>query len=401
MKIALVHDYLKEYGGAERVLKILAEMYPKAPIYTAFTVKGSAAEKEFGGKKIHESWLAPLLKIGKLYSPLRFLTPLIWRSFDISEYDLVITSCSWYITRGFKISPKTKVVAYCHTPPRWLYGYETSVGFAKYWPVKVYAAIVGHFMRMYDFKTAQPVERDTKYVIRNTIRGGVDLFIANSKNVQKRIKKFYRRDSVVIYPPVDVEGIAKATRNTKYAIRKQNNYFLIVSRLVGAKGLEEVVKAFKQSKSRPKDDQPLAGKYKLKIVGEAHGFSDIEKRLKRLSDGNVELLGRLNDISLYHTYANAKGFMALARDEDFGITPVEAMAAGTPVIAFNGGGFKETVIDGVTGILINDTDEKSISEAIKRIENTKWDRAKLQKQALKFSKERFVKEIKDFVESRM
>src|SRR3990167_7512074 len=197
MKVALVHDYLKEYGGAERVLKTLSKMYPEAPIYTAFLVKGSTAEKEFRNKEIYESWLAPLLKIWKLYSPLRFLTPLVWRSFDLSEYDLVITSCSWYITRGFKVGPKTKVIAYCHTPPRWLYGYETSVGFTKYWPVKVYSAIVGHFMRIYDFKTAQPI----KY------------WIANSKNVQERIKKFYRKDSVVIYPPVEVEKIIKATEN--------------------------------------------------------------------------------------------------------------------------------------------------------------------------------------------
>src|SRR4030066_1618878 len=187
MKIALVHDYLKEYGGAEKVLKTLCEMYPKAAIYTAFSVKESTAEKEFKGKEIHESWLAPLLKIGKLYSPLRFLTPLIWGSFDLSSYDLVITSCSWYVTRGFKLGPNTKVIAYCHTPPRWLYGYETSVGFTKYWPVKVYSAIVGHFMRMYDFNSAQPI----------------DLWIANSKNVQARIEKFYRKNSVVIYPPVD------------------------------------------------------------------------------------------------------------------------------------------------------------------------------------------------------
>src|SRR3989344_7956111 len=103
VKTALIHDYIKEFGGAERVLKTLSEMYPEAPIYTAFAVKDSAAEKEFRGKIIVESWLAPLLKIGKLYSPLRFLTPWIWGSFNLSKYDLVITSCSWYITRGFRV----------------------------------------------------------------------------------------------------------------------------------------------------------------------------------------------------------------------------------------------------------------------------------------------------------
>src|SRR3989344_1525580 len=391
-KVALVHDYLKEFGGAERVLKTLSEMYPKAPIYTAFSVKGSTAEKEFRGKEIYESWLAPLLKIGKLYSPLRFLTPLIWGTMDLSKYDLVITSCSWYITRGFKVGPKTKVIAYCHTPPRWLYGYETSVGFTKYWPVRIYSTIVGHFMRMYDFNTAQTVRRDTQYEKRNKTNGGVDYFIANSKNVRERIKKFYRRDSVVIYPPVDVEGIINATRNKQYATRKQDNYFLIVSRLVGAKGLEEAAKAFKNLP------------YKLKIVGEAHGFSDVEKRLKRLAGSNIESVGRVSDEELYSLYAGAKGFIALARDEDFGITPVEAMAAGTPVIAFNGGGFKESVIDpsagsgqAATGILINDTDVKTIKFAISKLEKRKWDREKLQNQARKFSKERFVRKIKKVI----
>lgn len=364
IKVVLVHDYIRELGGAERVLKVLSEIYPKAPIYTAFRVKGSTADKEFKGKEIHESFLAPLLKIDSFYSPLRFLTPLIWKSMDLSSYDLVVTSSSWYITRGFKVAPKTKVICYCHTPPRWLYGYETSVGFTKYWPVKIYAAIVGHFMRMYDFNSAQTV----------------DHWIANSKNIAARIKKFYRKESTVIYPPVDVEQIIKATDKLK-----KENYFLMVSRLVGAKGLEEVAKVAKKQG------------FNLKIVGEAHGFSDVKDRLKRLSGGNVELLGRVSDEKLYELYGKARGFIALANEEDFGMTPVEAMAAVTPVIAFNGGGFKESVIDGETGILIDDTDEETIGKAIRELNRISWSREKLQNQARKFSKERFEEEIKRMI----
>ena len=365
MKIALVHDYIKEYGGAERVLKELTRIYPKAPIYTAFRVKGSTADNELKGKEIKESFLAPLLKLDKLYSPLRFLTPIIWKSMDLSQYDVVITSSGWYITRGFRVGPKTKVICYCHTPPRWLYGYETSVGFTKYWPVKVYSAIVGHFMRMYDFSSAQTVSA----------------WIANSNNVQGRIEKFYRKNSKVIYPPVDVDNIIQKTKD----LRKEN-YYLIVSRLVGAKGLEEAAKAAKRHK------------FKLKIAGEAHGFSDVEEKLKDLSGGNVELLGRVGDKELYKLYGQARGFIALARDEDFGMTPVEAMAAGTPVIAFNGGGFRESVVDGVTGILIDDTDEETIGKAVKGLESKKWDKNKLQNQARKFSKERFEGQIKEYIE---
>lgn len=374
MKIAIVHDYLKEFGGAERVVRTLADMYPEAPIYTAFSVKNSTAEKQFQDRVIKESWLAPFLKIWRLYSPLRFLVPIIWKSFDLSDYDLVITSSSWYMTRGFKVGNKNlpagrqaKVICYCHTPPRWLYGYEMSVGFTKYWPVKIYAAIVGHFMRMYDFKTAQEV----------------NYWIANSRNVQARIKKFYQRDAKVIYPPVDVENIILKTKGLK-----KQNYFLIVSRLVGAKGLKEAARSFRNQ-----------SRYKLKIVGEAHGFADVERELKKLSGGNVELLGRVDDEKLYELYGKAKGFIALARDEDFGMTVVEAQAAGTPVIAFNGGGFKESIVDGETGILINDTDEKTLEKAIKRFNKINWDKKKLHKNARKFSKERFVREIVGFVES--
>ena len=366
MKVALVHDYIKEYGGAERTLKTLTEIFPKAPIYTAFRVKGSTADRQFSDREIHESFLAPLLKIWRLYSPLRFLEPVIWKSMDLSKYDLVITSTSWYITRGFKVGPKTKLICYCHTPPRWLYGYETSVGFTKYWPVKIYAAIVGHFMRMYDFQTAQKI----------------DFWIANSKNVAARIRKFYRKSSYVIYPPIDVEVIIKATKDLK-----KEDYFLIVSRLVGAKGLEEAAKAAKNLG------------LELRIVGEAHGFGEVEKKLKKVAGKRVKLLGRVSDKKLYELYGRAKGFIALARDEDFGMTLVEAMAAGTPVIAFNGGGFRESVVDGVTGILIDDTDETTLAKAIKRFNRIKWDKKKLQAQAKKFSKERFKKEIKEFVKS--
>jgi glycosyltransferase involved in cell wall biosynthesis len=389
MKVALVHDYLREFGGAERVLKVLAEMYPEAPIYTAFSVKGSTAESEFRGCEIHESWLAPLLKIGKLYSPLRFLSPLIWGTMDLTSYDLVIVSCSWYITRGFKVDKKTKVVAYCHTPPRWLYGYETSINLQKYWPVRVYAAIVGHFMRIYDFSTAQKPKRNVKLKTQNSkpIRG-VDYFIANSENVKKRIGKFYRRDSVVIYPPVEVEKIKQVTSHQSQVTSKHKKYFLIASRLVGAKGIESAIKAFQSD--------TLSG-YKIKIVGEKYGYSTIYSQVTSHQSPNIEFLGRVSDEELWQLYAHAQGFLALARDEDFGMTVVEAQAAGTPVIAFNGGGFRESIVDGETGILINGTDEQTIISAVKKLNKTIWNRVRLQKNAERFSKERFIMNFRKYI----
>lgn len=359
MKVALVHDYIKEYGGAERVLEALSELYPDAPIYTAFYVKGSNAYEKFKNKKIIPSWAhyIPFFAT-KLHSPLRFLAPLIWGSFSFSDYDVVISSASWYVTKGLT-KGKAIEICYCHTPPRWLYGYKTSVEWQKYWPVKVYAAFVGHFMRMYDFKASQRV----------------DYFIANSREVQARIKKFYSRDSVVIYPPVELSS-------SKYqVVSSKGDYYLIVARLVGAKGLELAIQA------------AVKNGFNLKIVGAPSGYYALKKAEK-----NVEFLGFVTDEELVRLYSGAKAFLALATDEDFGITLVEAMLCGTPIIAYNGGGYIETVIDGKTGVFFSDSTVESLVDAINRLDKIKISPEDCIKQADKFSKERFKREIKEFVE---
>lgn len=359
MRIALVHDYIKEFGGAERVLRQLANMYPEAPIYTSFVKRNSACAKEFGDRKIIESKFGWLLKYFNLYSPLRFLAPLVWWSIDLRDYDLVITSCSSYFARGFRVSKDAKVIAYCHTPPRFLYGYETSINLQRFWIVRIYAVIVNHLLRIFDLWSSQRV----------------NFWIANSENVRKRIWKFYRKEAVVVYPPVGVESIISKTKNVK-----KEDYFLIVSRLVGAKGIVETALAAKKLG------------FKLKIVGESVGFSNVKSQLLKIKE--VELLGRVDDRQLWKLYARARGFIALAREEDFGITPVEAMASGTPVIAFDGGGFRETVVDGETGILVKNTEEKTLEVAIKMILSTNWKKSLLQKRALIFSEKRFVSEMK-------
>jgi glycosyltransferase involved in cell wall biosynthesis len=364
MKVAIVHDYIKEYGGAERVLEALCDVYPDAPIYTAFVDKNSSAYEHFKNRKIHATWFGYIPFASKLASPLRFLTPLIWGSLNLSKYDVVISSASWYVTKGFK-KDKDKFVefCYCHTPPRWLYGYATSVNYKKYAIVRVYAAVVSHFMRLYDFKHAQKV----------------DYFIANSLETQKRIEKFYRRDSKVIYPPVTLPKIENA---------KKENYYFMVSRIVGAKGLELAV------------DAAVKSGFKLKIAGSQAGYYS-DNKLREKSKGKVEFLGQVTDEELAELYASAKGFLALSKDEDFGITPVEAMLSGTPVVAFNGGGYKESVINGKTGILFDDYSVKGLTDAIKRFEKTKFEHAEISKYAQKFSRERFEKEIRDFVNSKV
>ena len=348
MKIALVHDYLSEFGGAERVLLALSEIWPEAPIYTAFYRKNSPAWQRFKDKKIVASWAQKIpFFSSKLYSPLRFLAPQIWGSFDFSQYDLVVSSSSWYITKG--IHPNE--ICYCHTPPRWLYGYATSMNWQKHWPVRVYGNIIGHFMRLYDFRQAQKVKH----------------FIANSEEVGRRIEKFYRRDSVVIYPPIDLPKPQKL---------KRLDYYLIVSRPVGGKGIELGLAAAKKYG------------FKLKIVGG----------------------GGVSDEELVKLYSQAKAFLALSRDEDFGITPVEAMACGCPVIAYNGGGYKETVVSlstssgrSATGILFDDYSVEGLGKAIKKFDDLNY--RTMQKnclaQAKKFSKERFKKEMRQLITKRV
>jgi glycosyltransferase involved in cell wall biosynthesis len=363
LKIALVHDYLNEFGGAERVLSVLSEIYPDAPIYTAFYKKGSSAYNHFKNKKIIPSWVHYLpFFSSKLHSPLRFLTPLIWGSFDFSDYDVIIGSASWYVTKGFKKGKNTKEICYCHTPPRWLYGFKTSVGFQKYWLVKLYAMVVGHFMRLYDFKQAQKV----------------DVFVANSKNVADRIWKFYRRQSEVIYPPVSLLPIPKVAKE---------DFYLIISRIVGAKGIDLAVNA------------AVKLGIKIKIVGEPAGYYTEYKQLQKLSGDNVEFLGRLSDEDLVKHYAKAKAFLALSTDEDFGITPVESMLAGTPVIAFRGGGYLETVIDGKTGVFFDKPTVESLIDAIKRFQKLKIDPKDCIARAHQFSKENFIKKIQALVDS--
>ncbi len=365
MKVAIVHDYIKEFGGAERVLEVLSSIYPDAPIYTAFCDKNSSAFAHFKDKKIVTSWFNLLPFSSKLASPLRFLTPFIWNSFDFKDFDVVISSASWFITKGFKKKhDKFVEICYCHTPPRWLYGYTTSVNFQKYGLIKVYAAIVGHFLRIYDFKSAQKV----------------DFFIANSEEVAKRIKKFYRRDSTVIYPPVSLPKVEE--------LPKQDFYF-IVSRIVGAKGLEMAVEA------------SVRQGFNLKIAGAPAGYYFEYNKLLEKAKGKVEFLGQVSDEELAKLYKSAKAFLALSKDEDFGITPVEAMLSGTPVIAFNGGGYKETVIDGKTGVLFDNYSVKGLIEAIRKFEKMKLNKNDLTDQASKFSKERFEREIKEFVSSKI
>lgn len=363
MKVTLVHDYLNEFGGAERVLDVLTEMYPAAPIYTAFCKKGSPAYERFKHKRIIESWAAkiPGFKT-KLHSPLRFLAPKIWEGFDFSGYEVVISSSSWYMTKGIRVPPKTLHVSYVHTPPRYLYGYDTSVNWRKYWPIRIYAGIVNKGLRQYDYVTAQKV----------------DVLVANSKEVQKRIAKFWRRESKVIYPPVSVQINSKS----KFQMTNRN-YYLTGGRLMGPKHFEVAIMAANE----------------LKVPLKIFGTGPEEERLRAMAGPTVEWMGKVDERTLAGLYEGAKAFLALAEDEDFGITPVEAMMCGTPVLAYMGGGYRESVAEGKTGVFVRELTQKALIEAIRRLDDSEWDRKLIQQSAEKFSKERFMEEMGQLVEA--
>jgi len=367
MKVALVHDYLNEFGGAERVLLALSEIYPDAPIYTAYCTKDSPAYEHFKNKKIIQSWFAYLPFSQKIISPFRFLIPLIWSSFDFSKYDVVITSASWAVTKGIKKGDHTKEICYLHTPPRYLYGYDTSRDWKSLWfsgLVKIYAAVVNHFMRMYDWNAAQRV----------------DYFVANSENVGKRIDKFYRRDYEVIHPPVDTAKFG----NPKIK-PESGEYYLTGGRFTAAKNFDLIIQAFNKS-----------GK-KLKIYGT--GIQG--DYLKSLATKNIEFVGRVSDEELVALYKGAKAFIAAQKDEDFGITIVEAAAAGCPSIAYQAEGYLETIKENKTGVFFDKLTTDSLNKAINISEKIKWNRKEIQKHAEKFSEERFKTEIKEFAIDRV
>jgi len=371
MKVALVHDQLREFGGAERVLVSLKKIFPKADVYTTtFDLNSLGIHKELiKDWKVHVSWFGKIPLLNRFYSPFRFLTPLIWESFDFSKYDLVISSSGSWMSKGIKTKKPTVHISYIHHPPRYLYGYETAIEWQKYFFIKIYGYIVNHFLRIWDFTSSQRA----------------DYFIVNSEETKKRIEKFYRRDSTVIYPPVEINSIPpKAGRNSK--LSKNNNYFLTVSRLARAKHIDVLIKAANSSK------------FKLKIVGSGRDY----ERLKEIAGPTVEFLGNLTDEELKKTYTNAKAFLFASRDEEFGIAVVEAMGYGLPVIAYRSGGIPEYVINGKNGFLFDQLDKSSLIKKVNELTSLASSKyiemgKEARKTAEKFSEEKFKTQILHFI----
>lgn len=357
MNTALIHEWLTNVAGSEKVLLVLKEIFTDAPIYTSvFDVERAKPFKKF---EIHTSYLQKLPWMKKRRELLIPLTPLAFEQFDLSKYDLVISNTTM-AAKGVITKPDTIHISYCHTPPRYLWDAQVDPR-AKKGRLGWLRSKTSHEMRIWDRVAADRV----------------DYFFANSHYIARRIKKFYGRDSIVIYPPVDVENF----RADKAAER--GDHFLFVGRLVDYKKCDIVIQAFNISK------------LPLKIVG----FGPDEAKLKKIANQNIEFIGSkpvAGDLAKEYQRAKALIFPA---EEDFGIVPIEAMACGTPVIAFNRGGVTESVVDGETGVFFDEQTPESIINAIEKFDSVKFYSDIIRNQAEKFSTENFKKNFVTEVEN--
>lgn len=356
MNIALVHDWLTNNAGAERVLLEISNVFTKAPIFTS--VYDPEGARPFKDRDIRPSFLQkfPLLK--KKRELLIPLTPFAFEQFNLAKFDLVISSTTM-AAKGVLTKPATVHICYCQTPPRYLWEPEVDPR-ADSGPLSGLRKKTAHRMRIWDRVAADRV----------------DYFLANSEYVAARIKKYYGRDTVkVIYPPVDVDKFKPTDK------KNIKDYYLFVSRLVGYKKCDLVIEAF--------NDLGLP----LKIIGRGPEKKFLEKNANK----NIEFLGYLTDEEIKKYYAEAKAFV-FAAEEDFGIVPVEAMAAGRPVIAYGRGGATESIIDGVTGLFFHEQTPQCLINAIKNFNPDDYNPNKIREHALKFSAEKFRAEFKKMVE---
>lgn len=367
MKIALVHDYLVQYGGAERVLETLAEIFPDAPIYTLLYDK-EKMNGAFKGKIIKTSFLQKIPFAKKYHRLFLALMPLAVERFDLSGFDLIISDSSSY-AKGV-IKPANSIhICYCHTPMRYAWDYTDKYIKESSYPkmVKLFLPLVINFVKKWDFKAAQRP----------------DYFIANSGFIADKIKKYYKREADVIYPPVEikVQSSMPTGRQAKFKVQSGEDYYLIVSRLMPYKRVDLAIEAFNELG------------LKLKIVGDGPDG----ERLKKIAKDNVDFVGTRHDGELAGFYENCKAFI-MPQEEDFGIAAVEAQMYGKPVIAFRSGGACESVIENKTGVFFNKQNKDSLISAIRKFEGLKFNAEEIKFQAQKFSKEEFKNKIKNFIE---
>lgn len=355
IKVALVHDYIKEFGGAERVLSALHEIWPKAPIYTSIFDPGNwrGNQNKYKDWNIKNSFLQYIPFSSKLINSLRFLSPFAFLSFNLKPYDLVIVSAAGsYSPNLIRTGADSIHLTYFHTKPKYL---------AK-------KGIGDYFLGKIDFLSAHMP----------------DLILCNSTYTAGQVEKFYHRKAQIIFPPVE---LVDKTENLKPVDFYKRSYFLAGGRLTPEKNLDIVVETF--------------GKLNLPLKIFGPGFKNYEETLKKLAGPTVEFIGEVGDRRLIELYAHALALIYPSFEEGFGLMPVEAMALGTPVIALRQGGVMEAVIEGKTGVFFKSLTDESLSSAVKRfntmVSENQFKPAEIKKHARQFSKKRFKKEIENLV----
>ncbi|MFC1701034.1 glycosyltransferase [Patescibacteria group bacterium] len=358
MRVALVHDYLNQYGGAERVLEALCQIFPKAPIYTLFYDKKSTGFV-FESRKIYTSFLQKIPFLKSHHRSFLMLMPFAIEQFDLSQYDLVLSDSASY-AKGILTPLGTRHICYCHTPIRYAWDdsqkYIDEFGYSSF--VKKFIPFFMNYIRVWDEQAALRVDK----------------FIANSNFVANRIKKYYHQDSVVVYPPVRTDLFFVSNKKPK-------KYFLMVGRFLPYKMFDLAIDAFNQL-GLP-----------LKIVGDGPE----KNRLMRKAKDNIEFVGLVSNKKLREYYSNCQALI-FPQEDDFGIVAVESMASGRPVIAYKSGGALEIVKSGITGLLFDEQTPECLIQTVLKFNSCDFNPQFIRAEAMKFNQEVFKEKIKNIID---
>lgn len=354
-KIALVHDHLVQDGGAERVLRVLSSMYPEAPIFTLLQDKRRF--KDLHGE-VRTSFLQRIPILRKRYRWLLPLMPVATEHYNLKDFDIVISSASAF-SKGIVAGSNTTHICYCHTPTRYLWTDSQEYVESQRLPGVVKKVLMLYLSRLRQWD--------------RLAADRVDVFLANSSNVKNRIRKFYRKDSLVVYPPVDTHEFQISDL--------PKTYFVAGGRMVPYKRFDIIVEAANRLKAP------------LRIFGDGPAIDELKKKAKP----NIEFMGRVTDEEKAGLYANAIAYLH-PQEEDFGITPVEAMASGTPVIAYGRGGATESVVHNKTGILFEEQTWESLADAMMKFEDHTFNPHEIKEHAEIFSRSQFEDQIRQIVE---
>lgn len=362
-KIAIVCDWIKDWGWAELVLSHMMEAFPDADIYTSIFFQ----EKNplFKNRKVFTSFIQKIPLLNRSHKLALMFRPYAFESFDLSQYDIVISSSSAE-SKGIITKPETLHFCYCHTPTRYFWShyheYLDMMEFGFLNPLaKWLMPKLVHSLRLWDFLASKRV----------------DYFLANSQNTAWRIAKYYKQESTVIYPGVETD---------QFVLTEKKDFYLYVGRVIPYKKFDLVVEAFNKNK------KPLV------IV--TNTKNKLQKHLEKISQENIIWKKDISREELRSLYAQAKWFL-FPPEEDFGLVPIEAMASGTPVIAYKKWGALETVVQGETGIFFENQSVRSLNLAIEEFEQIEWNAEHIRKHAQNFDKNIFIQNLKYFIESKL